>query len=153
MRKFRFSAKSKKVLESQFKAIKLEDKLVTMADLYKAEDAALEQFGYDSQEYEIAKRLTVLCSEYMNKYQKEYDKLGNDIEAVAKRHQASLPQYEYVYLWDESVDHENVTESSEITESHVVYWARMCSAGCMAAGERANEYGIDLNSALGYIVF
>lgn len=83
-----------------------------------------------------------------NKAEAQYRKLVADLKVVEERKGGSE-----VYLTDEGVDRENVTEGLEVTEESSDFWHHMYVAAGMAAGARAEELGFDINAELGYTVY
>ena len=60
-----------------------------------------------------------------------------------------------LYLADQCVDAENVTDDigKRLPHDHPDFYDRCYGAACSAAGERAQEYGLDINKLLGRVVF
>lgn len=58
-----------------------------------------------------------------------------------------------LYLTDECVDRENVLQCTGVKETDENFWNRMYSAACDAAGIRAEGYGIDINAAIGRVIY
>ena len=54
-----------------------------------------------------------------------------------------------VYLADENVDREN----TETTEADLSFWDDMHRSAAMSAGQRAEDYGLDINELLGRVVY
>uniref|UniRef100_A0AAU6VXZ7 Uncharacterized protein n=2 Tax=unclassified bacterial viruses TaxID=12333 RepID=A0AAU6VXZ7_9VIRU len=66
-----------------------------------------------------------------------------------------------VYLADESVDCENVSEGKSQEEKEAIWsgwmseelWGEMYRAACMCAGTRAEEKGLDINALIGRVIY
>ena len=85
----------------------------------------------------------------------DYRQLQADLEAIEKSHANLDPRSAgRLYLCDQSVDAENVEplrQQENLSEER--YWHAMYVAAGSAAGERARDYGFDINKALGYDVY
>lgn len=103
----------------------------------------------------IYREVERMVGEWMDGARADYQKLAADVEVIEQAERATHP--DNVYLFDESVDHENVTErgSSEpaFTEESIGYWSRMLGAAGPTIGDRANAYGIDINARLGRAIY
>ena len=53
------------------------------------------------------------------------------------------------YFTDECVDREN----ADLPEDHPDFWVRMYFSACDAAGYRAAEMGLDINTLIGRVIF
>jgi hypothetical protein len=86
---------------------------------------------------------------YVPPTEADYDALRLEIMAVEKANpdKWGMP----AYLFDESVDAENVPEG--ITPDDADYWPAMYSSACSAAGGRAEERGLDINKLLGKVIY
>lgn len=84
------------------------------------------------------------------KTQADYLKLAADLAKIEK---AKAVNGRSLYLADELVDSANVLERGDVVEGSADYWKAMCNAAGSAAGDRAEEYGFNINKALGYIVY
>lgn len=147
----KLTAKQKKEVEKRFLAIRRGDKLVTMTELINEEFAAADK-DYGSDEHRIIEALYQKCQEWVQESRKQYERIGADVERIAREYREESGTTDYVYLWDEAVDHENVCVEG-VTEESVCYWSRMVFAGGCAAGDRSGEYDIDINARLGYSIF
>jgi hypothetical protein len=77
----------------------------------------------------------------MTKTEANYEVLFNELTAIANR--------TGLYLVDEGVDGENVTAEFGSDE----YWTAMYAAACMAAGQRAEEAGQNINDLIGRVIY
>lgn len=88
------------------------------------------------------------------KTEKDYMELQAELEAIE---QSDLRDSKgrRLYLADQCVDAENVTDDAgkRLPNNHPDFYARCYGAACAAAGERAEEYGFDINKLLGRVVF
>lgn len=57
-----------------------------------------------------------------------------------------------LYLADEGADHENATDAGLVRGSEE-YWTVMIASAWMAAGQRAEEAGQNINKLLGKVVY
>jgi len=61
------------------------------------------------------------------------------------------------YLADINVDHENIDATwkcgGEILPTNPEFWSHMYSAACEAAGIRAEEAGLDINTLIGRAIY
>ena len=73
----------------------------------------------------------------------DYDKLQAELTAIEAAHN--------VYLADQSVDAENLPEGIDASDPE--YWSFMYSAACMAAGQRAEALGLNINALLGRTIY
>ena len=67
---------------------------------------------------------------------------------------ALVAEYGRLYLTDEGVDRDNVLEGRPAGfEGTPEFWRAMISAARMAAGQRAEGYGFDINAAIGRAIY
>lgn len=91
------------------------------------------------------------------KTEADYRKLVAELEAVEAAQIAFASSVEVyrgrLYLTDENVDAENVMDGGECAKDSAEFWHAMYAAAVSAAGFRAEQYGFDLNEAIGYRVY
>jgi hypothetical protein len=78
----------------------------------------------------------------IEKARAKYDVLVSDLGAVEAVHG--------LYLTDENIDHEN---SEHEAEGSLEYWEAMHRSASSAAGARAEDYGLNINKLLGYVIY
>jgi len=77
----------------------------------------------------------------------DYYSLQAEIDAVGAKHGLGVD------LTDPCVDMQNVLDGTGVKETDPDFWARMYASMCSAAGERAEERGININKELGRIIY
>ena len=85
---------------------------------------------------------------------RRYDKLIADLDAVAERvvaERRAAGNFDFFYLTDESADLENIDEG--LVKGTVKYWDALYSAAAFAAGVRGDDQGVNVNAALGYVIY
>lgn len=143
----RMPATVKNKIDAKIKAVKRGEVNVTWRDLDKAEDAAWE--SGDDTEIKIASTVNSELRKWSAECREQYMKLIADVEKIEREEQRN---HKGIYLVDQGVDNENVVDGG-ITENHVTYWGSMLNAGGSAMGQRASDYGIDINKRLGRVIF
>ena len=88
--------------------------------------------------------------------QGDYDALIGELEAIEKRLEQevrdgkrSRPEGHRHYLCDPNIDAENVP----LDEDDPEYWSHMYGAAACAAGMRAEGYGLNINTLIGYVIY
>jgi hypothetical protein len=137
-----FTAAQKKEIAAKVKEIKESDGKIKRADLYKAEDEAFD----DDAKYALVQAVNKEVLAWANAAREEYRKLQAEVEEI----EAELGRN--AYLFDESVDMENVLVGGR-TDDSVDFWPMMVSAASSAVGERASQYGININKRLGRTIY
>lgn len=87
---------------------------------------------------------------------RDYDALIAELDTFAARimqERRTANNYEYFYLTDTNVDDDSVMSDDTLERGSLEYWKAMYSAASFAAGMRAEEDGIDINAALGKIIY
>ena len=80
----------------------------------------------------------------MSKAQNAYQDFGRELEALEKSGPVK-------YLFDDCVDTENVYPLTE--DDGEEFWSAMLHSGEMAAGQRAEAVGEDINELLGRVIY
>jgi len=92
-----------------------------------------------------------LIEQYVASAKWEYAHLNEQLSLIEKKHSDSMNGV-FVYLQDPMVDEENVLVNG-MTEFSIGFWPAMCAAQASAAGMRAEDLGLDLNKAVGRVVY
>lgn len=151
----KLTAAQRKQAEKIVKAIKRDEAYITRSEFTARCDAFY--FGDDyATQGPVYREVERMIGEWMDFSRAAYGKLCEDAQRVSD--EESKARGEYVYLFDDGIDHENVTDGTDwtghkMTEDSIGYWNRMIGSGCNAIGERAGQYGIDINARLGRIIF
>ena len=86
---------------------------------------------------------------------KTYEALIAELDAFADRvtkERLAAGNYEYFYLTDFNADDEN-SVGEGVARDTPEYWERMLASAGFAAGMRAEDEGIDINAALGKMIW
>lgn len=140
----KLTAADKKLVAARVKEAKQSDGKIKFADLKAAEYAA-EDEEYGSTNHFVCQAIYKELSAWSEENRLAYKRLEKDVTALEEKDRN-------LYLFDNSVDNENVLNSVR-TEDSVDYWESMCSAAGSAVGERAHAVGIDINKVLGRMVW
>lgn len=90
-------------------------------------------------------------ADWINVQINSHKSLMRELREVEKRHRDVMNGI-WLHLIDTGVDEENVSDAGYTPDS-VGYWAALRSSAAMAAGQRAEEAGIELNKELGFTVY
>lgn len=80
-----------------------------------------------------------------------YRSLGLKLAEIEQRHTDSMNGI-WLYLRDEACDHENARDAG-YTETSLGWYAALYRSAAAAAGQRAEEAGIDVNAELGFNIY
>lgn len=151
----KITAKTRKAADKLVAALKRDEAHISRRELSDRCEAV-----YWGDEYatkgDIYREVERLIGEWIDGSRAEYAKLAADVEVIEGEERKA--RGEYMYLFDEACDHENVIEKSgthdpQFTEESIGYWSRMLGSAGSAIGARAEGYDLDINKRLGRAIY
>ena len=99
----------------------------------------------------VADEATAQLLAWVKVQRNNYRSLGLKLAEVEQRHTDSMNGI-WLYLRDEACDHDNARDAG-YNETSLGWYAALYRSAAAAAGQRAEEAGIDVNAELGFNIY